>query len=87
MVMNEYLDKKLRVLNMHDEKPEICLMVTDQRKINVQFKSIQDETRKIYMNKKATFIYLVDINQDKSRLNSCRVSSNNFVTAQQLSAQ
>ena len=63
MVMNEYLDKKLRVLNMHDEEPEICLMVTDQ-KMNVQFKSIEDETRKIYMNKKTTFIYLADINQD-----------------------
>ena len=30
---------------------------------NLQFKSIEDETRKIY-NKKTTFIYLVDINQD-----------------------
>ena len=49
MVVNEYLDKKLRVLNMHDEEPEICLMVTDQQKMNVQFKSIEDETRKIYM--------------------------------------
>ena len=64
MVVNEYLDKKLRVLNMHDEEPEICLMVTDQQKMNVQFKSIEDETRKIYMNKKTTFIYLADINQD-----------------------
>ena len=64
MVVNEYLDKKLRVLNMHDEEPEICLMVTDQRKMNVQFKSIEDETRKIYMNKKTTFTYLADINQD-----------------------
>ena len=64
MVVNEYLDKKLRVLNMHDEEPEICLMVTDQRKMNVKFKSIEDETRKIYMNKKTTFIYLADINQD-----------------------
>ena len=63
MVVNEYLDKKLRVLNMHDEEPEICLMVTHQ-KTNVQFKSIEDETRKIYMNKKTTFIYLADINQD-----------------------
>ena len=63
MVVNEYLDKKLRVLNMHDEEPEICLMVTDQ-KMNVQFKSVEDETRKIYMNKKTTFIYLADINQD-----------------------
>ena len=64
MVVNEYLDKKLRVLNMHDEEPEICLMVTDQRKMNVKFKSIEDETSKIYMNKKTTFIYLADINQD-----------------------
>ena len=64
MVVNEYLDKKLRVLNMHDEEPKICLMVTDQRKMNVQFKSIEDETRKIYMNKKTTFIYLADISQD-----------------------
>ena len=24
MVMNEYLDKKLRILNMHDEEPKIC---------------------------------------------------------------
>ena len=64
MIVNEYLDKKLRVLNMHDEEPKICLMVTDQRKMNVQFKSIGDETRKIYMNKKTTFIYLADINQD-----------------------
>ena len=64
MVVNEYLDKKLRVLNMHDEEPEICLMVADQRKMNVQFKSIKDETREIYMNKKTTFIYLADINQD-----------------------
>ena len=64
MVVNEWLDKKLRVLNMYDEEPEICLMVTDQRKINVQFKFIEDETRKIYMNKKTTFINLVDINQD-----------------------
>ena len=64
MVVNEYLDKKLRVLNMHDEEPEICLMITGQQKMNVQFKSIEDETRKIYMNKKATFIYLADINQD-----------------------
>ena len=64
MVVNEYLDKKLRVLNMHDEEPKICLMVTDQRKLNVQFKSIEDETRKTYMNKKTTFIYLADINQD-----------------------
>ena len=64
MVVNEYLDKKLRVLNMHDEEPKICLMVTDQQKMNVQFKSIEDETRKIYMNKKTTFIYLADINQD-----------------------
>ena len=64
MVVNEYLDKKLRVLNMHDEEPEICVMVTDQRKMNVQFKSIEDETRKIYMNKKTTFIYLADISQD-----------------------
>ena len=73
MIVNEYLDKKRRVLNMHDEKPKICWMVTDQRKINVQFKSIEDETRKIYMNKKTTFIYLADINQDQPRLNSCRV--------------
>ena len=64
MVVNKYLDKKLRVLNMHDEEPKICLMVTDQRKMNVQFKSIEDETRKIYMNKKTTVIYLADINQD-----------------------
>ena len=64
MVVNEYLDKKLRVLNMHDEEPEICLIVTDQRKMNVQFKSIEDETRKIYMNRKTTFIYQADINQD-----------------------
>ena len=63
MVVNVYLDKKLSVLNMQDEEPEICLMVTDQ-KMNVQFKSIEDETRKIYMNKKTTFIYLADINQD-----------------------
>ena len=48
---------------MHDEEPVICLMVTDQRKTNVQFKSIEDEARKIYMNKKTTFIYLADINQ------------------------
>ena len=64
MVVKEYLDKQLRVLNMYDEEPETCLMVTDQQKINVQFKFIEDETRKIYMNKKTTFIYLVDINQD-----------------------
>ena len=64
MVVNEYLNKKLRVLNMHDEEPEICLMVTDQRKMNVQLKSIEDEMRKIYMNKKTTFLYLADINQD-----------------------
>ena len=64
MVMNEYLDKKLRILNMHDEEPKICLMVTEKQKINVQFKSIEDETRKIFMNKKTTFIYLIDINQD-----------------------
>ena len=64
MVVNEYLDKKLRVLNMHDEEPEICLIVTDQRKMNVQFKSIEDETGKIYMNKKTSFIYQADINQD-----------------------
>ena len=64
MVMNEYLDKKLTLLNMDDEEPKICLMVTDQQKINVQFKSIEDETRKICMNKKTTFIYLIDINQD-----------------------
>ena len=64
MVVNEYLDKKLRVLNMHDEELEICLMVTDQRKMNVQFKSIEGETRKTYMNKKITFTYLADINQD-----------------------
>ena len=63
MVVNVYLDKKLSVLNMQDEEPEIRLMVTDQ-KMNVQFKSIEDETRKIYMNKKTTFIYLADINQD-----------------------
>ena len=49
---------------MHDEEPKICLMVTDQRKMNVKFKSIGDEARKIYMNKKTTFIYLADINQD-----------------------
>ena len=64
MVMNEYLDKKLRILNMHDKEPKICLMVTEKQKINVQFKSIEDETRKIFMNKKTTFIYLIDINQD-----------------------
>ena len=64
MVMNEYLDKKLRILNMHDEESKICLMVTEKQKINVQFKSIEDETRKIFMNKKTTFIYLIDINQD-----------------------
>ena len=64
MVMNEYLDKKLRILNMHDEEPKICLMVTEKQKINVQFKSIEDETRKIFVNKKTTFIYLIDINQD-----------------------
>ena len=49
---------------MHDEEPKICLMVTEKQKINVQFKSIEDETRKIFMNKKTTFIYLIDINQD-----------------------
>ena len=64
MVMNEYLDKKLTLLNMDDEEPKICLMVTDQQKINVQFKSIEDETRKICMNKKTTFVYLIDTNQD-----------------------
>ena len=63
MIVNKYIDKKLRVLNMHDEEREICLMVTDQ-KMNVQFKSIEDERKKIYMNKKTTFIYLADINQD-----------------------
>ena len=63
MAVNECLDKKLGVLNMYEEKPKICLMVTDQQKRNLQFKSIEDETRKIY-NKKTTFIYLVDINQD-----------------------
>ena len=26
MVVNEFLDKKLRVLNMHDEEPKICSM-------------------------------------------------------------
>ena len=51
MVMNEYLDKKLRVLNMHDEEPKICLMVTEKQKINIQFKSIEDETRTIYTNR------------------------------------
>ena len=51
MVMNEYLDKRLRVLNMHDEEPKICLMVTEKQKINIQFKSIEDETRKIYTNR------------------------------------
>ena len=61
MVMNEYLDKKLRILNMHDKEPKICLMVTKKQKINVQFKSIEDETRKICMDKKTTFIYLIDI--------------------------
>ena len=35
MIMNEYLDKKLRVLNMHDEEPKICLMVTEKQKINM----------------------------------------------------
>ena len=64
MAVNEYLDKKLRVLNMHGEEPEICLMVKDRRKMNVQFKSIEDETRKTYMSKKTIFIYLADINQD-----------------------
>ena len=64
MVMTEYLDNKLRILNMHDEEPKICLMVTEKQKINVKFKSIEDETREICMNKKTTFIYLVDINQD-----------------------
>ena len=39
-------------------------MVIEKQKINVQFKSIEDETRKICMNKKTTFIYLIDINQD-----------------------
>ena len=62
--MNIYLDKKLRVLNIPDEEPKTCLMVTDQQKINVQFKSIEDETRKICMNKKTTFVYLIDTNQD-----------------------
>ena len=61
MVMNEYLDKKLRILHMHDEEPKICLMITKKQKINVQFKSIEDETRKICMDKKTTFIYLIDI--------------------------
>ena len=64
MVVNEYLDKKLRVLNMHDEEPKICLMVTDQQKINVQFKSIEGETRKICMNKKTTLLILIKISQD-----------------------
>ena len=64
MVMNEYLDKKLRILNMHDKEPKIYLMVTEKQKINVQFKSIEDETRKICMNKKTTFVYLIDTNQD-----------------------
>ena len=63
MVMNEYLEKKLRILNMHNEEPKICLMVTEKQKINLQFKSIEDETRKICMNKKTTFIYLFDISQ------------------------
>ena len=27
MVVNEYLDKKLRVLNMHDKEPKLCSMV------------------------------------------------------------
>ena len=68
MVMNEYLDKKLGILNMHDEEPKICLMVTEKQKLNVQFKSIEDETRKTFMNKKTTFIYilliLIKISQD-----------------------
>ena len=51
MVINEYLDKRLRVLNMHDEEPKICLMVTEKQKINIQFKSIENETRKIYTNR------------------------------------
>ena len=59
MVMNEYLDKKLRVLNMHDEEPKICLMVTEKQKINIQFKSIKDETRKIYTNKKKQPLYIL----------------------------
>ena len=64
MVMNEYLDKTLRILNMHDEEPKICLIVIEKQKINVQFKSIEDEARKICTNKKTTFIYLIDTNQD-----------------------
>ena len=68
MVMNEYLDKKLGILNMHDEEPKICLMVTEKQKLNVQFKSIEDETRTTFMNKKTTFIYilliLIKISQD-----------------------
>ena len=46
MVVNEYFDKRLRVLNMHDEEPKSVQWVTDQQKINVQFKSTE-ETRKI----------------------------------------
>ena len=53
---------------MHDEEPKICLMVTEKQKLNVQFKSIEDETRTTFMNKKTTFIYilliLIKISQD-----------------------
>ena len=38
MVMNEYLDKKLRVLNMHEKNQKSVQWVTDQQKINVRFK-------------------------------------------------
>ena len=44
---------------MHDEEPKICLMVTEKQKINIQFKSIKDETRKIYTNKKKQPLYIL----------------------------
>ena len=55
MVVNEYLDKKLRELNMHDEEPKICSMGhrSIKNKCTVYIHR-RDEAN--YMNKKTTFL-------------------------------
>ena len=68
MVMNEYLDKKLRILNMHDEEPKICLMVTEKQKINM-YNLNPSKTREgkfVWIRKQLLYILLIliKISQD-----------------------
>ena len=66
MIMNEYLDKKLRLTNMHDEKPKIWSMghTWKKKKNKKMYNFIPSETWGKLKWIREQPSYLIDINQD-----------------------